>query len=425
MAHKTIKQHSFKTLFNGLMTAALIVSCSNATAATVTDKIANSLVGKWGQININLRWRHENVDQNGPTPPINKVANADTVRLRLGYLTPKFYGLQAFAEFEGNTWWFNENYNSTINGKRNFPVVADPQRSEINQGWLSYSGIPDTMAKAGRQRIIYDNHRWIGNVVWRQMEQTYDSVSIVNQTIGNLELQGAYLWNVRNIFSQDREISAPLVHLAYTIPYVGKLTTYAYLLDFAGNSVPALRDSTQSYGIRFEGKTWLINNLNALYLTEYAYQRDYKSNPKRYDVNYVYIIGGLEIPELPFGLANLTAQVGWEHLGSQNNQSLQTPLGTNHAFQGWADLFLVTPPQGITDLHGIVSTKLFGVNLFARYHQFNSAVGGVDYGSEIDAQAVKKFDDHYTVLLKYANFFSHDRRFPDTQKIWLELDVDF
>ncbi|MGH8476228.1 MAG: alginate export family protein [Methylococcales bacterium] len=398
---------------------------------TLTDEIANALVGKWGRINFNIRWRHENVDQDG----FANIANADTVRLRLGYLTPKFYDFQAFAEFEGNTWWFNENYNSTINGKRNFPVVLDPQRSEINQGWLSYGGIPDTVVKAGRQRIIYDNHRWIGNVVWRQMEQTFDSVSILNQTIGNLEIQGAYLWNVRSIRSHDREISAPLVHLAYTIPYVGKLTSYAYLLDFVGNAPgnnpldtkAPLRDSTQSYGLRFEGKTWIVNNLNALYTTEYAYQRDYKRNPNRYDVHYIHLIGGLEIPELAWGFANLTAQVGWEHLGSQHNQSLQTPLGTNHVFQGWADQFLITPPQGIKDLYGTLSTKFYGVQLIATYHQFDSAVGGIDFGSEIDAQAVKKFGDHYTVLLKYANFFSHSRKpFPqDKQILWAELDIDF
>ncbi|MGR9106512.1 MAG: alginate export family protein [Gammaproteobacteria bacterium] len=425
MANKNTKQHRWKPLVSGLTATILGAAVSSAAADTFTDQIANALKGDWGQINFNLRWRHENVDQDGPTPPITSVANADTVRLRLGYLTPKFYDFQAFAEFEGNTWLFVEHYNSTLNGRTNFPVVADPQRSEINQGWLTYSGIPDTVAKAGRQRIIYDNHRFIGNVVWRQMEQTYDSVSVVNQTIGNSELTVAYLWNVRNIFSADREISAPLVHLAYNFADIGKLTTYAYLLDFAGNTGAALRDSTQTYGIRFDGKRGVLDNLNANYTAEYAYQRDYKSNPNRYDANYIHVIGGLEVPELGFGFSNFTAQVAWEQLGSQNNRSLQTPLGTNHAFQGWADLFLVTPAQGIQDLYGTVGTKFFGVQFMAVYHQFDSAVGGVDYGSEIDALAVKKISDHYTLLLKYANFFGRDPRFRDTQKIWAEIDVDF
>lgn len=420
MANKNIRSKWGESLVGCLCAATLSFSASTAMGESLTEQIADSLKGDWGQINFNMRWRWENVDQDG-----RGIANADTVRLRLGYLTPKFYDFQAFAEFEGNTWLFVEHYNSTINGKTQYPVVADPQRSEINQGWLTYSGLPGTVIKAGRQRIIYDNHRWIGNVVWRQMEQTYDSVSLVNQSIGNAELSAAYLWNVRNIVSADLGISAPLVHLAYNIADIGKITTYAYLLDFSGNSANALRNSSQSYGIRFEGVQGVASNLKASYTAEYAYQRDYKSNPRRYDTNYVHFFGGLEIPEVAPGIGGLGAAVGWELLGSSNNVALQTPLATLHAFQGWADSFLVTPQQGIQDLYGQVSANVFGVKLLAVYHQFDSAVGGLDYGSEIDALAVKKLADHYTLLLKYANFFGRDPRFPDTQKIWVEIDVDF
>jgi hypothetical protein len=49
-------------------------------------------------------------------------------------------------------------------------VIADPQTSELNQLWVSYTGIPDTEIKGGRQRIIFDDSRFIGNVGWRQME---------------------------------------------------------------------------------------------------------------------------------------------------------------------------------------------------------------------------------------------------------------
>jgi len=60
----------------------------------------------------------------------------------------------------------------------------------------------------------------------------------------------------------------------------------------------------------------------------------------------------------------------------------------------------------------------------AVYHQFNSAVGGIDYGHEIDALAVKKFAGHYTLLFKYANYFA--RNFAtDTQRIWVSFGIDF
>ena len=66
----------------------------------------------------------------------------------------------------------NERYNSTINGLTQHPVVADPASTEINQSYLSYKGLADTILKYGRPVIIYDNHRFVGNVGWRQNEQT-------------------------------------------------------------------------------------------------------------------------------------------------------------------------------------------------------------------------------------------------------------
>lgn len=397
----------------------LAITAAPVSADSFTKSVEDALKGDWGQIKFNINWRFENVDQQGLG-----VANGDPIRLRLGYLTPEFYDFQAFAEFEGNTPVFVDQYNSLVNGKTQFPVIADPQAAEINQGWLSYAGIPDTVAKVGRQRIKYDNVRWIGNVVWRQLEQTFDSVSLVNKTIGNSELQGAFIWNVRNILAKDVNMTSPIFNLAYTFPNIGKLTTYAYLLDYTGTTGADLRNSTQSYGIRFNGKTGIIDNLKAHYTAEYAYQRDYMNNPVRYDANYMHFIGGLEIPDLAWGFTNLTGKIGWEQLGSDNNQGLQTPLGTNHAFNGWADLFLVTPPQGLQDLYGVLSTKLFGVKLMTVYHQFDSAVGGIDYGHEIDALVVKKFAKHYTVLFKYANYFARNFK-TDTQRFWVSVGVDF
>lgn len=121
------------------------------------------------------------------------------MRLRLGYLTPEFHGLQVYAEYEGNL-SMQDNYNSLRNGKTNYEVVADPQEQELNQFWLSYKGIPDTLIKGGRQMITLDNQRFIGNKGWRQMQQTFDSVVIRNQSIKNLTLNLIYIGQVKRFF---------------------------------------------------------------------------------------------------------------------------------------------------------------------------------------------------------------------------------
>ena len=100
-------------------------------------------------------------------------------------------------------------YNSIRNHKTQFPVIADPAEAELNQGWLAYSGLPDTTIKGGRQKIIYNNHRFVGNVGWRQMEQTFDAASILNQSIGNSDLKLAFVWNVRTVISKSVSVASP------------------------------------------------------------------------------------------------------------------------------------------------------------------------------------------------------------------------
>ena len=63
-------------------------------------------------------------------------------------------------------------YNSTTNGKTTYPVVADPEAYEFNRLQLTNTSIADTTITLGRQRIMLDDHRFVGNVGWRQNEQT-------------------------------------------------------------------------------------------------------------------------------------------------------------------------------------------------------------------------------------------------------------
>ncbi len=130
----------------------LAIFNSQNVSANFNDRVENALKfgyenGKYGQIKIDIRYRFENTNTKIST---RKTATADTIRLRLGYLTPEFYGLQAYVEYEGNQDVFNNNYNSIRNGKGNYDVIADPQQNELNQLWFTYTGITDTEIKVGR-----------------------------------------------------------------------------------------------------------------------------------------------------------------------------------------------------------------------------------------------------------------------------------
>ena len=96
----------------------LLLSIASGTAnANFEDFLENTLKlggnAKYGQINFNLRYRYENANTIG-TP--RKTANASMIRMRLGYLTPKFTGFQGFAEWEVNQDAGANNYSSSRNG---------------------------------------------------------------------------------------------------------------------------------------------------------------------------------------------------------------------------------------------------------------------------------------------------------------------
>ncbi len=89
-------------------------------------------------------------------------------------------------------------------------VIADPNGTEINEAFARFQ--TDSLfesefsldLKAGRQRIKLDDDRFVGNVGWRQFEQTYDSVRIKsNLGIKDLTVQYAYIWHVQRIFGPD------------------------------------------------------------------------------------------------------------------------------------------------------------------------------------------------------------------------------
>ncbi len=95
-----------------------------------------------------------------------------------------------------------------------------------------------------------------------------------------------------------------------------------------------------------------------------------------------------------------------------------------HAFQGWADKFLATPSDGIEDIYFSIATKFRGTNISLIYHRFNPEAGGPDYGSEWDLMIKKPFAEHYSIVLKYADYDAGSFA-TDTEKLWFMVIANF
>ena len=391
--------------------AALMLSASVAQAQSAS--LSEALTG--GKVGLDLRYRYEHVDQDNQ----QRNANTSTLRTRLNYATGAFAGVSAFLEFDDVTVIGSERYNNATglpSAKTQYSVVADPDGTEVNQAFLSYTGVPGSLLKLGRQRIIYDNARFIGNVGWRQNEQTYDAFSLVNSSLADTQLSYAYIDKVNRIFGEDSpngetEMQSHLLNLGYSGFDAGKLSLYGYFLEY----VDAPAASNRTLGARFAGGYPLGSDNRLLYTLEYAKQDDYQDGASSIDADY-YLL------ELGARVSGVTALVGHEVLGVDGS-AFSTPLATAHAFNGWADVFLATPADGLRDTYLKLSGTLAGTGLAAAYHDFSADRGGDDYGTEINLQATRSFG-RVNLLAKYARYSADDFA-TDTSKLWLMAQVAF
>ncbi|MBV1906023.1 MAG: alginate export family protein [Pseudomonadales bacterium] len=362
-----------------------------------------------GNANMDIRLRYESVEQNNAL----EDASATTVRTRLGYTTGEYKNFKAFVEMESISALGDEDYNSKTNGKTTHSVVADPTGAEMNQINLSYTAISDTVLKWGRQRMILDNARFVGNVGWRQNEQTLDAFIAINKSLPDTTATYAYVYNVNDIIAGDTNIEAHLLNVAYSGLDVGQLSGYGYLLDF----VDAPTTSQQTLGLRFSGSKKIGSGTKLLYTAEYATQSDYKDGVSTIDADYL-------LGELGASSKGVTIKVGYEVLGGGGTYGFSTPLATKHAFNGWSDQFLATPADGLVDLYVSVAGKVAGIKFMAVYHDFSADQGSAEYGSEFGLLAAKKFTKHYSVVLKYSSY-SADTHGVDTDKLWVQGQVKF
>ena len=389
------------------------------------DKLKEALIDE-ARPYINLRYRFENV-QAGSL----KDANASTLRTKLGYNSGKLYDFSVSVEFENVTYLGQDNFNNGINNKLDYNLVADPDSTEVNHAFLTWTGPFGTTLKIGRQPYNLDDQRFVGTLVWRQNDQTYDSISLTKSFPENAMATYIYIYNVNRIFGDshpkgDLSADAHLVNISYGLSPFGKLTAYAYLLDL---QEPVL--SSQTFGARFFGKTGITKELSLLYAGQYAYQSDYKNNPQSYNANYYHIAGGIQL------FKQLTVKAGYEVLGSNGTTAFKTPLATAHLFNGWADKFLSTPAKGLEDIYASLSYKmttkhrfLNSIKLSAIYHDFSSQVDNRRYGDEWNGLIAWGFLNHYSLVLKYASYNAAAQAplgslSQDTQKIWVMLSATF
>lgn len=408
--------------------------------AGANDSLQDAIVN--GKFNFNFRYRYEHVDDDfrpGGVPL--KDANASTLRSAISYNSGAFHGFSTLLELEQVSRVFGGEYNEGVGLPSRYATVVDPDGTELNQGYLQFAAPAANTLRVGRQVITYRNapfHRFIGNILWRQNWQTYDAVSLKNDYLPDTTISYAYVWNVNRIFGTSAveplsnfDSDSHFVNIQFKRFQWAQLEAYSYLLDFD----KAPRFSSRTLGIRMSGEYPLNDLVHPIYTLEYADQADYAKNAISYDASYQLLEAGFKLKP-PQILDSLMLKFSYERLSGDGTpaSAFVTILGTNHAFQGTADRFLVTPNDGIRDYYLTSVMKAWGFKFVIGYHMLESDSLDYDYGDELDLELVRGFGKYLTLGLKYAdydadtnpvNVLRNGAQAADTQKIWFYTIVKF
>lgn len=358
------------------------------------------------------------------------AANALTARARVGLLLGDFGGFSAFGELETTVVAVNDfqTTDSTFPTRPGKTAIDDPRNFELNRAWVEYKK-EGFYTKVGRQRIIRNEAAFIGNVGWRQNEQTFDA-ALVGYQDDALAISYVYSNQANRIFgaqSNDGPPGPPLREFEGDFHFIdadyktdfGNVGGYAYLIDVENN---ANVGESNTFGA--------FTNIDKLY-AEFAFQEGESAFSGDYEALYAHVNY-----TIPVGKAKLKG--GIEYL----SDDFKTPFSTAHAFNGFADAFVLdriglrngpdaangSTFDGITDIYlGYIRPGLpGGVVGKAFVHYFADDSLDQTYGYEADLVLVKKFSDSVTAVLKAAYFLADDNSgYSDIAQVSVQLDYSF
>jgi Alginate export len=399
-------------LFAGRVLVASLLCCGVAHAADEPPAAADVAPIK---ILTDVRARYESVDQDG----FAQDAAAETVRARFGVETAERWRTSLLVEAEV-VHALREDYNSTLNGLTTYPGVSDPEGEELNRAYFTNKSLPNTTLTLGRQRLVLDEGRFVGNAGWRQNEQTFDALRAVTRPWAKVTVDASYVSQVNRVVGPDSPVGRyhgdnALVHVGYSTG-IGTVTGFAYLLELE----EAPLDSTATYGARFAGSRAAFQNGKLAYVASYASQRERANNPLVF-ANDAFL---LEVTGTT--ARGISIGGGLEVLEGDGVKGFGTPLAGMNKFHAGTDKFLGTPPGGLEDLFvtfGYVikpAGAVDSVTLTATAHDFEAERGNADYGDAWQLQG-KVAWGRFTMTGKYVDYDA--RGFStDTTKLALQLE---
>lgn len=292
-------------------------------------------------------------------------------------------------------------------------LIPDPQGTEINQAFLSLN-LDATNIHLGRQRINFDNQRFIGGNGFWQNEQTFDAVLGKFKLASNSNVTYSYIANANRIYGDDADGKNSGSEQNYentwrSAAFLGDHKHRSHLARLEWNEWDYTR--VVGYGHRIDNRDMPSvsnNTLGASYtlnykasLVKYRLQLE-AAQQNRFELNAENL--PYYLVDLGFGINTWELSTRYEILGANNGAAFVTPLGSNHDFEGWADEVGNTPDTGVRNFSLGLLWRASPLRVETSYHFFKDDLNGNNIGREFDLDFVYKPARKHSLSLRLANF---------------------
>lgn len=334
----------------------------------------------------------------------------------------------SFVEVDGIATAFNDDHSDGVRFN-NQPLIPDPKGVELNQAFLSLD-LDWAVFHLGRQRINFDNQRFIGGNGFWQNEQTFDALLGKFKLASNSTMTYSYVANVNRIYGDDAEKNN-----SGGTPQYGENNwrTAAWLGDHEHNSHLARLEWNEwdytrviAYAQRMDNNDMPAASNNTVGA---SYQFNYKADVIKYRVHIEaaqqdrFELNADQLPyylvDVGLGIRTWELNTRYEILGQRDGAAFITPLGSIHDFEGWADEIGNTPNEGVRNFSVGLLWRESPFRVETSYHFFKDDLNGNDIGRELDLDLVYKPSRKHSISLRLAQFEPEDNS-GSIRKVYLD-----
>ncbi len=309
------------------------------------------------------------------------VATAQRTRLNAIYSTE---GLSTKLVLQDVRYW----------GSQPQLVANEDYATSIHEGWAEVLLFPNLSIRAGRQELVYDDHRIFGNVGWAHQARSHDLALFKYEEEIKLHLGIAHHENAN---TANNIYNGPDAYKNLQFAWFNKTWENAGLsLLFLNNGVPVLISEDEEetrYGQTLGGRFLYMLEVVALAANLYGQTGEHRSGENISALNF-----------LAEASMNNGFTAGYEYLSGNSYDKTDkvyafNPLyGTNHKFNGFMDYFFVgnhINSVGLQDAYLKYSHSVNRIRLGADLHYFASA-------GEIAPDAKKYLGTELDLAVSYA-----------------------